>query len=272
MRKKISVLQEALTGHFRDHHGYLLRMMLDRIDALTAQIGALTQRIEEEIAPFARQMAQLDEITGVGQTGAQELIAEIGVDMTRFPTAPHLVSWAKFAPKAKQSAGRSKPRHHRQGQPLARRHPRRGRHLSGPHQDLPGIALPPARPPPRQTARPGRGRQLHPGHRLAPAIRSRRPVHRPRPRLARPHRPTAPQAPAHRRARTAIRQEGPTPRGDRRLTNPQFTRLRYAPPGAAARPAQVRFSIQAVSGLDLTGRFPARRPGPLPVLTAMPAD
>ena len=74
MRKKISVLQEALTGHFRDHHGYLLRMMLDRVDGLTAQIEALTGRIEEVIAPFARQVAQLDEITGVGPTGAQELI------------------------------------------------------------------------------------------------------------------------------------------------------------------------------------------------------
>jgi transposase len=109
MRGKISVLQEALTGHFRDHHGYLLRMMLDRVDALTAQIQALTLRIEEVIAPLAHQVNQLDEITGVGQTGAQELIAEIGVDMTRFPTAAHLVSWAKYAPKARQSAGKSKP-------------------------------------------------------------------------------------------------------------------------------------------------------------------
>jgi transposase len=109
MRKKISVLQEALTGHFRGHHGYLLRMMLDRIDQLTTQIEALTGRIDEVIAPFAHQVAQLDEIPGIGKTGAQEIIAEIGVDMTRFPTAGHLVSWAKYAPQAKQSAGRSKP-------------------------------------------------------------------------------------------------------------------------------------------------------------------
>ena len=106
---KISVLQEALTGQFRDHHGYLLRMMLDRVDALTAQVEALTGRIDEAIAPFAHQVAQLDEIPGVGRTGAQEIIAEIGVDMTRFPTAGHLVSWAKFAPRARQSAGKSKP-------------------------------------------------------------------------------------------------------------------------------------------------------------------
>ena len=106
---KKGVLQEALTGHFRDHHGYLLRMMLDRVDQLTGQIEALTGRIEQVIAPFAHQVAQLDEVAGIGRTGAQELIAEIGVDMTRFPTAGHLVSWARYAPKAKQSAGRSKP-------------------------------------------------------------------------------------------------------------------------------------------------------------------
>ncbi len=109
MRGKISVLQEALTGHFRDHHGYLLAMMLARIDALTAQIEDLTRRIDEAIAPFAVQMAQLNEIPGVGKTGAQELIAEIGVDMARFPTAAHLVSWAKYAPRPRKSAGKSKP-------------------------------------------------------------------------------------------------------------------------------------------------------------------
>ena len=54
-------------------------------------------------------MAQLDEIPGAGVTGAQEMIAEFGVDMARFPTAGHLVSWAKYAPKARQSAGKSQP-------------------------------------------------------------------------------------------------------------------------------------------------------------------
>ena len=109
MRGKKSVLQEALTGQFRDHHGWLLRMMLDRIDALSAQVDSLTARIDEAIAPFARQVAQLDEIPGVGRTGAQEIIAEIGIDMTRFPTAGHLVSWASYAPRARQSAGKAKP-------------------------------------------------------------------------------------------------------------------------------------------------------------------
>jgi transposase len=109
MRGKTGILREALTGHFRDHHGYLLQIMLNRVDALTAQIDQLTDRIDQAITPFARQVAQLDEIPGVGPTGAQEIIAEIGIDMARFPTAGHLVSWAKFAPRVRQSAGTSKP-------------------------------------------------------------------------------------------------------------------------------------------------------------------
>jgi transposase len=108
MRAKTGVLQEALTGHFTAHHAFLLAMMLDRVDALTAQIDQLTARIEDAIAPFAAQVAQLDEIPGIGVTTAQEILAETGTDMSRFPTPGHLVSWAKFAPKARQSAGRSK--------------------------------------------------------------------------------------------------------------------------------------------------------------------
>jgi transposase len=109
MRGKKGVLAEALTGHFRDHHAWLLRMMLNRIDALTAQIEELTGRIDQAIAPFACQVAQLDEIPGIGVIAAQDILAEIGTSMTRFPTAGHLVSWAKFAPQARQSAGKNKP-------------------------------------------------------------------------------------------------------------------------------------------------------------------
>jgi len=108
MRGKIEVIVEALTGHFEDHHAFLARRMLDRVDAVAADIATVEQRIETMIAPFADQVARLDEITGVGVATARELIAEIGVDMTRFPAPAHLVSWAKFAPIDKKSAGRSK--------------------------------------------------------------------------------------------------------------------------------------------------------------------
>jgi transposase len=106
MRTKISVLEEALTGHFEDHHAYLARRMLNRIDALAADVADLDGRIEQLVAPFQSLIEVLDEIPGVGPRTAQELIGEIGTDMTRFPTAAHLVSWAKFAPIAKTSAGR----------------------------------------------------------------------------------------------------------------------------------------------------------------------
>ena len=106
MRSKIAALQEALTGHFEDHHGFLAARMLQRVDALSADIEAVGARIEPVIAPFGRHVQRLDEITGVGVIAAEELIAEIGVDMTRFPTAAHLVSWAKFAPIDKNSAGK----------------------------------------------------------------------------------------------------------------------------------------------------------------------
>jgi transposase len=106
MRGKIGVLQEALTGRFDEHHALICRMMLSTIDTLTAQVEELTARIEVAIAPFACQVEQLDEVSGIGLICAQDIIAEIGVDMTRFATAPHLVSWAKFCPQVKQSGGK----------------------------------------------------------------------------------------------------------------------------------------------------------------------
>ena len=108
MRTKIPVLQEAFVGHFEDHHAFLLAQMLERIDATQAAVAKVDERIEEQIAPFADAVARLDEIPGVGVIAARVIIAEIGVDMTRFPTPAHLASWARFAPSVKESAGRKK--------------------------------------------------------------------------------------------------------------------------------------------------------------------
>jgi transposase len=108
MRVKISALEEAFTGHFTDHHAFLLAKMLTRVDAIDADITELDTKIEELVAPFAAAVARLDEIPGIGPVAAAIIIAEIGTDMTRFPTPAHLASWAKFAPGVKESAGKKK--------------------------------------------------------------------------------------------------------------------------------------------------------------------
>ncbi|MGH8276088.1 MAG: IS110 family transposase [Steroidobacteraceae bacterium] len=108
MRAKLSVLEEAFTGRFSDHHAFLLSKMLARIDQISADIDELDSRIADQIAPFAPAVTRLDEIPGVGLTAAYVIIAEVGMDMSRFPTAAHLCSWARFAPGIKESAGRKK--------------------------------------------------------------------------------------------------------------------------------------------------------------------
>ena len=127
MKAKRAALTEALTGRFDDHHAELARMLLDQIDQLNAQIARLTDRIGELIGamPAARgvdadgstgpsagtgpdaavvpALQRLDEVPGIGPGGAQVILAEIGLDMSRFPTAGHLVSWAKLSPRTIQS-------------------------------------------------------------------------------------------------------------------------------------------------------------------------
>ena len=108
MRKKITVLVEAFTGHFTDHHAFLLTTMLSRVDAISADIATLDARIAAQAAPLAGLVARLDEIPGISPASAYVILAEIGTDMTRFPTAAHLTSWARLAPGIKESAGKKK--------------------------------------------------------------------------------------------------------------------------------------------------------------------
>jgi transposase len=108
LRVKRALLQEAFVGRFGEHHAFLLTRMLGRIDQASADIAAVEARIEAEVAPFQQAVDRLDEITGVGRAAAQVIIAEVGTDMGRFPTAGHLASWARFAPGVKESAGRRK--------------------------------------------------------------------------------------------------------------------------------------------------------------------
>jgi transposase len=109
MRGKIRRLEEALEcSFFTGEHAAVLAMMLAVIDHYTTQIDQLTARIEALAEPYLHQVTQLDAVPGIGQICAQDIIAEIGVDMTVFPTASHLVSWARWSPQVKQSAGKRK--------------------------------------------------------------------------------------------------------------------------------------------------------------------
>jgi transposase len=108
MRSKTARLNEALTGRFTEHHAFLLTQMLNRVDAITADIATVQARIEGQLGELAPVVARLDAIPGLGPVAAQMILAEIGTDMTRFPTPAHLASWARFAPGVTESAGRKK--------------------------------------------------------------------------------------------------------------------------------------------------------------------
>lgn len=106
LRAKLPALRKALTGRFRDHHAFLLERMLAHVDDLEADTMALSQRIEAVTAPFAAEIELLGTIPGVGQRSAEVILAEIGNDMTRFPSAGHLASWAGICPGQRESAGK----------------------------------------------------------------------------------------------------------------------------------------------------------------------
>jgi transposase len=115
MRRRIPDLIEALIGNFGAHHAFLCRLHLQRIDQITATIEELSARISEAMAPFHDQLRLLDGVPGIGPGVAEIIIAETGGDMTRFPTAGHLASWAGVCPGMNESAGRHKPGHTRHG-------------------------------------------------------------------------------------------------------------------------------------------------------------
>jgi transposase len=186
MRVKHAALVEALTGKFDDHHAELARILLTQIDYLTGQVDHLTTRIEEQAAaipaaqgidadgttgpgagggpdaPVLPALARLDDIPGISRAVAQAIIAEIGLDMSRFPAPGHLVSWAKLTPRT-----------NRQGEPLPEGAPGRSSGHRRPYRYLSRRALPAARPPPGQAQGPRSHRPDHPGHHLAPAHRPR---------------------------------------------------------------------------------------------------
>ena len=117
LRIKIPELTEALTGRFSEHHAFLARLHLDLIDGHTQAIEELTARIEVVLEPFRHVRDLIVTIPGISRIVADVIIAETGGDMSRFPTAGHLASWAGICPGSNESAGRVKSTHTRPGNP-----------------------------------------------------------------------------------------------------------------------------------------------------------
>lgn len=115
MRAKIPALREALEGRFEPLHALLIGAILAHIDFLDEQIERISDAIEEQLAPFSPAVELLCTVPGIQQRTAENIIAEIGIDMTAFPTAGHLASWAGQCPGNDQSAGKRRSGRTRKG-------------------------------------------------------------------------------------------------------------------------------------------------------------
>jgi transposase len=115
LRAKKAELERALEGRVKAHHRFILSELLAQIDGLDDTIDRFDVQITRMCAPFETAVAHLDTIPGVGVTAAQQMVAEMGVDMSVFPTVRHLGAWAGVAPGNHQSAGKTLSRRTRQG-------------------------------------------------------------------------------------------------------------------------------------------------------------
>ena len=106
LRKKRAALREALEGRLTPHYAFLLQQHLSLIEALDAHIATLDARIATAMAPWAEEAALVRTMPGVATRAAEAILAETGVDMSRFPTAAHFASWARLCPGNHESAGK----------------------------------------------------------------------------------------------------------------------------------------------------------------------
>jgi transposase len=120
LRAKLPELHRALAARFEDHHAFLLRRMLTRVEQIDQDIASISERIEALTAPFAQAIDLLSTIPGVRCRSAEAIVGEIGLDMTVFPSPGHLASWAGLCPGQRQSAGKRKPARTRKGSELLR--------------------------------------------------------------------------------------------------------------------------------------------------------
>jgi transposase len=109
LQKKQAALREAVRGRVTPHYAFLLQQQLSMIDGLATHIATLDARIDDAMRPFAEAVALVDTMPGVAERAAQAILAETGVDMSRFPTPGHFASWARLCPGTHESAGKRRP-------------------------------------------------------------------------------------------------------------------------------------------------------------------
>jgi transposase len=110
-------LREALRGRVTKNHRFLLRLHLRQIDAIDAAIAEIDREVEASIAPFRTAVEQVSTVPGVKSLAAQTILSEIGLDMSRFPSSGHLISWACICPRSDESAGKRRSTRIRKGSP-----------------------------------------------------------------------------------------------------------------------------------------------------------
>ena len=110
-------LLDALHGRITDHHRFMIRLHLTQIDGLESAIATIEARIGDALGPFRAAVGLLTTMPGLSETSARVLLAEIGPDMSRFPSVGHLISWAGFCPRLDESAGKRRSTRTRQTSP-----------------------------------------------------------------------------------------------------------------------------------------------------------
>ena len=120
MRAKREVLAQARPRYFKPHHRFLIAGQLAHIDALDGAIEHVSAEIAERLYPYEEQLRRLETIPGIKRRLAEVILAEIGPDMSRFPSAQHLASWAGMCPGNRQSAGKRLSGRTRKGSPYLR--------------------------------------------------------------------------------------------------------------------------------------------------------
>src|SRR5262245_8087267 len=110
-------LREALRGRVTKSHRFLLRLHLGQVDAIDAAIAEIDREVEAGIAPFRTAVEQVSSVPGIKSLAAQTILSEIGIDMSRFPSSAHLISWACICPRSDESAGKRRSTRIRKGSP-----------------------------------------------------------------------------------------------------------------------------------------------------------